>query len=153
MESKSGASTTSFTEISGLRTKEKSAEYLWDRRASDQMSSQKVTVEPSVQSPYLDYLKIIITTVTTIQIMKEFAEASTLNPLTCVLSALHRSDRCHQPVRPVCLALYRFNVAEPVRPVTRTGQTGLYSEMKFRAKSKVTSPQSKFPNALFKINE
>ena len=43
MESKSGASTTSFTEISGLRTKEKSAEYLWDRRASDQMSSQKVT--------------------------------------------------------------------------------------------------------------
>ena len=104
MESKSGASTTSFTEISGLRTKEKSAEYLWDRRASDQMSSQKVTVEPSVQSPYLDYLKIIITTATNTQIMEEIAETTTFKS----------TGMCS-----VC--------PRPVRPVPPTGQTGLPS--------------------------
>ena len=52
MESKSGASTTSFTEISGLRTKEKRPGYLWESRASDQMSTQKVTVEPSAMEHF-----------------------------------------------------------------------------------------------------
>ena len=56
-------------------------------------------------------------TATNIRIMEEIAE---------IRSSEHNiwvSIRA-QPVRPVCMDLHGVYVAQPVRPVTQTGQTG-----------------------------
>jgi len=49
------------------------------------------------------------------------------------------------------MTLHRFDVEEPVRPVARTGQTGLSPGNKLQSYILSDKSPSKFSNALFKL--
>ena len=96
---------------------------------------------------FSNYIKIIITA-TNIRIIEESTGNKLFRHNLGLLSAHNRSDRWRRPVRPVCMACMTLHEDQPVRPMSKTSQTGHHPELKLSVLDPGDNPWLKFINTI-----